>query len=509
MDKQLQITRKSHHVVIKKVQFRALAILDDFCKKYIYKSFIKIPGQKPGFGPVCNYFSRLFRGTEVRLHVNQLPGFLSRLKDNYIREESIEYVDADDYDITPIDINLNPKFILRPDQVAIYDYLIKDDYHTKFVGARTGLGKSLLCVAAICHFKQRAVFIIKPMYIEKWIEDFQKYTDISPTNVVRVDGSGELKALIAQGFSNTLDESIIIISNRTFANYIKDYEEFGEGILDRGYDCLPEDFFKVMGAGFYIVDEIHQEFYSTFKNLLYTHVKKFIGLSATLINRNTFMEMMYKIVAPLDTRAPLPEFTPYIKVTAVSYSFLEPRRIRTTEWGNNNYSHHVFEECVLKNEMVKRAYFEMIDNMVTLAYLKEYKPGDKLRIFASSIVMCTKLTEYLRYKHRDLTVARYVQDDPYENLLDPDIGVTTILSGGTAHDIPNLRATILTINIDSIQSNLQTVGRLRQLKDRDVKFYYIYCEQMLKHMQYHTNRRKTLAEQVASYIDLRYGKIIG
>ena len=73
-----------------------------------------------------------------------------------------------------------------------------------------------------------------------------------------------------------------------------------------------------------------------------------------------------------------------------------------------------------------------------------------------------------------------IVNDPYENIIEPDIRVTTIISGGTAIDIPNLRTLILN-NIKSPVANLQTMGRLRDLQNRDVKFYYLYSEQIAKH----------------------------
>jgi superfamily II DNA or RNA helicase len=122
--------------------------------------------------------------------------------------------------------------------------------------------------------------------------------------------------------------------------------------------------------------------------------------------------------------------------------------------------------------------------------------------------MCTEYTKVLKDRYPDLDVRRYVEDDPYENIIEADIRVTTVQSGGTAIDIPKLRVAIMTVSIDSPVSNLQALGRLRELKDRDVKFYYLYCVQIPKQVQYHRNRKLLFEPKVASVVELHYPTLI-
>jgi superfamily II DNA or RNA helicase len=134
--------------------------------------------------------------------------------------------------------------------------------------------------------------------------------------------------------------------------------------------------------------------------------------------------------------------------------------------------------------------------------------NDKLVVFCASIDMCTEYTKHLKEEFPDLDVRRYVEDDPYENVIEADIRVTTIQSGGTAIDIPNLRVAIMSVSVDSPVSNLQALGRLRELKDRDVKFYYLYCLQIPKQVGYHRNRKLLYQPKVASINELHYPNMI-
>jgi hypothetical protein len=124
-------------------------------------------------------------------------------------------------------------------------------------------------------------------------------------------------------------------------------------------------------------------------------------------------------------------------------------------------------------------------------------------VFAGSIDMCTRITERLKKEFPYLDVRRYVEDDPYENAIEADIRVSTVLSGGTAIDIPNLRTALMTNSIQSPVSNLQALGRLRQLKDRDVTFSYMVNIHIPKQVDYHNRKKELFADRAVSFKELR------
>ena len=146
----------------------------------------------------------------------------------------------------------------------------------------------------------------------------------------------------------------------------------------------------------------------------------------------------------------------------------------------------------------------MIKDLINTLYIKEYIKGDKLLIFCSTIKLCNKLKDYLKNVFTGYDIRTYIESDPYVNILESDIIVSTLKSSGTALDIPNLRVCIKTVNVDSPITNLQALGRLRELKDRDVKYCYIYCSNIPKHVKYHHRRKELYKDKVLYISDMQY-----
>ena len=63
----------------------------------------------------------------------------------------------------------------------------------------------------------------------------------------------------------------------------------------------------------------------------------------------------------------------------------------------------------------------------------------------------------------------------------------------------------MTIAVDSIQSNVQTFGRLRKLSDCDTSFYYFVCDDIPKHLDYHKRKIEMFHERAYSFVDMNSG----
>ena len=85
-------------------------------------------------------------------------------------------------------------------------------------------------------------------------------------------------------------------------------------------------------------------------------------------------------------------------------------------------------------------------------------------------------------------------------MLTGDIIVTTPGSLGTGIDVPNLRVGIQTVNISATAMNLQNLGRLRKLPDRDVKFCYLYAENIPKQKEYHRRRVDMFTDRARNFV---------
>ena len=357
-------------------------------------------------------------------------------------------------------------------------------------------------LSSISKIEQRTAIVILPKFISKWGEDILAILKVSPKDIMLIQGSSQLKGVISAANDGLLNIKFLIVSITTLQNFYKDYEN-GEDVVDV-YGCLPEELWPKLGIGTIIIDEVHCHIFSVYKTMLYTNVKKVIALSATFISEDLLVQRVQKLMFPKEIRFDSITMDKYIKVYAVSFQFNKEyaRKIRSTEFGSNLYSHNAFEQSILKNKQILNNYIHFIDHLVQLAYIDDYIPGDKLVIFAYRTDMCDVIHTFLKKKYSHLDVRRYVKEDPYVNAIEPDIRVSTILSLGTAIDIPNLRAAIMTTSISSEVSNRQTLGRLRALKDRDVKFYYTYSTDIPKQVEYHVKKKIMFEASVASIKDL-------
>ena len=358
---------------------------------------------------------------------------------------------------------------------------------------------------ALSILKKRTVIIIKPMFIEKWIDDIKKtYDDIEIKDIMVVKGSAHLMSLLDQAESNELTCKFIIISNKTIQNWLKIHERYRDGAETLGYTSQPETLFEDLGCGVRLIDEVHMDFHLCFKIDLYTHIERSISLSATLVSNDDFVAKMHEIMHPSPTRYADQKLNQYINSYVVYYNFQDPTKVRTTEYGQTNYSHTALEKSIYKHKPTLNNYLNLINYTIQIGFVKNPRPKKKLLIFASTIDMCGLIADYLQRMYPEYNVKRYVAEDPYEeNLMNSDICVSTLGSAGTAVDIPNLTNVILTVAVDSIQSNIQSLGRLRQLgPDDKTEFHYFTCLDFPKHLEYSYRKKEMLGRYAKTFAEV-------
>ncbi|MNP89053.1 hypothetical protein D3C85_14490 [compost metagenome] len=357
-------------------------------------------------------------------------------------------------------------------------------------------------VAQYCMNKLSARTIIhfKGGYVQRWKDDLEKTFNFKRGEFLIVRGAKDLAALQQMALDGELHAHVIIITSGTMRDYIKNYEESNGN--SKVYPIKPIDFYPALGVGFRVTDELHQEFHNNYRIDLYTHVPKSLGLSATMVSSDQFKNKVYDIAYPVRQRHDGGGYNVYISAMAVLYHMDQDVRVRYM--GAQGYSHTTFEESIMRHKGLLKNYLKIIDHAIYHRYVSVREEGQKALVFFARVDMCTLMVERLRKMYPELNVVRYVgsEGDSYEELLEADVGVTTIGSGGTAIDIKNLRSSFMTTAIDSRQSNEQVLGRTRPLIDwPDVtpEFIYFGCLEIEQHCKYHKNKREVFKGKVLSH----------
>ena len=409
-----------------------------------------------------------------------------------------------------IDINFIAKFKLSDLQERCLEF-IRENQVRRIAPLQTGKGKTALALYYMCENAERTLITMNAKYIPRWVMDLvgeEAKVDLEPEDLIVVHGLKELKKYIQQVRSGALEFKVILISNTTLQlfhdevlNQPKDWRKLGIKV--------PSDIYSVLKIGFRIRDEAHEHLHFNFKFDLFTHCKKTLDLSATLIYDDVGMEKMSKIVYPVEDRFDQGKWDIYIEVFSVTYRINPKTKLKWTIGWNGPYNHTQLEASIMNNNLYLLNYKLIVLNMVKEFYIDAVLNQGKKEVclvYASTKDMCTRLSAHLQSQFTELIVNRYIGEDDYEELLTADIIVSTPKSSGTGVDIPRLGVVINTVNISSTQAVVQMAGRLRPASDIESRFYYLTCLDIPQHQKYHNEKQTKLKGVVKSLsvIDTNY-----
>lgn len=457
----------------------------------------------------------------VRFHKNLLIDFKDYL-DGHSTESQRKVIEVrvHEFEITKhhrVKIKVRHLFEPRPDQVPVIEHLmdrkdpeILDFYgvkvpiedNNKTITLRTGGGKTFITKRVMADLGLRTMVMMRGGYLERWIPDLDESFVLKGESLQIVQGSSSLSAVMQNAIDGLSDRTqIYLVSTDTFVEYLSHYERNGCTEL---YPIAPTDFYQMLGIGATVIDEGHQMPHRIMKFFSYLHVYRHTTLTATLDTMDKFMDEMLSIMYPKAERFSGPKVDPHIEVIGYQYQIANIKRVRHTGW-KGSYNHTQFENSLMskKNKDLFREYVEMCGDVIQSKFIKRNLDKSKCLIFFATIDMCTKMVREFEKRFPDRKVVRYVSKDKMSVMDDADIIVSTVLSAGTAVDIPNLTTSIMTTAIDSQQSNEQTVGRTRNLKNYPgeyPEFIYFICRNIPKHLDYHRNKLRFFKDKVRSHI---------
>lgn len=451
------------------------------------------------------FYSKLKEYSVYYIHNNQFIHFYNYLEKIGYKISVDNKIDKRDYKIVEADYEIREGWELRDYQIPVVEFLLNNPTKSKLVPLPTGYGKTLVSLWTIGKLRQRLGIVLLPAFIDKFVQDIVKIHKAKPDDIMVIQGSKALRALIDLAKSDSLNIDYFIFSNRTLYEYITTYEEDPELCVEM-YGIEPIELFPLLGIGVMLIDESHMHFNSVYKIIVHTNVKYQIGLTATLMSDDSVVKRMHKIIYPSNCIYTEIQDDRYVDIYAINYTISENclKLIKTTNFGSSSYNHIAFEKSILKKNFLLDNYIKVIQEAIEIYYIDKYESGDKLLIFVATIKLATILTERLQelYGHK-FKVARYCEEDPYDNLMNSDIIISTNISAGTGVDIPNLRVCIQTVSISSPVMNIQSLGRLRKIPGKDVRFCYIYSSNISKQVQYHRRRQELFSSRAANHVLVR------
>lgn len=455
---------------------------------YVYnKQYRRQIRQKDKEYYVYNPFDKTYR-----FHISTAKDFMLLLGSSGITRDHIDMSYSKVGNVKPLNLTFDKNFKLRDYQVDYSKVLLDPNaLSALLVDLDTGYGKTLISMYSIVKLNLRTMIVVLPKYIEKWISDVKKYTDVSDEDIYLVQGGDSIVELMND---NDITYKFIIVSMRTLSNFITEYETNPSNC-----SVSPQQFIEHLGVGVMLNDETHQHFHALVKICLYANVMRMIGLSATLDSNQKDIKEIYNIIFKPNNRiSNLVEYVPYIHTKAISYRLTSNRGIKYKL--PQGYNHNLFEQSILRNHILLREYTDMIKYYVEESYISRRTKGDKLLIFLANVTLCTVVANRLREWYPDIDVRRYVEDDPYENIIEGEITVSTNLSAGTAIDIPGLISVIQTVSISSLQANLQAFGRLRRIPDKEVWYYYLYTQDIPNQYKMHKDRKSIIENRSKEFV---------
>lgn len=502
----------------------------DFLKKFSINNFgetdfrairiNKMPsrfGKKPLPTIKKTYAACTNDGREFRFHRNTLDLFKLAVSNEPGLCGKVNYEEEPMYVPEHVGLTVLPKWTPRELQVPLIAYFNAPG-SSKVLNLQTGQGKTYCSLTSSAFHGDRLAICIESRFFSLWAEALdpdsdKQVLDLKKDEVLWIQGSKDFKALLQLGLTNQLDGiKVIVIALRTMANYIETYLRYGEDMLTV-YPVLPIDFHKSIKAGTALKDEVHLSLYANYMEELFSHVPRRFSLSATLED-GSFKDKIFGIMFPMDQRLDTGPLKQYIDVTALKYRLREPSKVKYSVRGSSDYNHNAFEQWIISDRNRLNNYLKMILDWVDRRFIRQtYFEGQKCAVFVSSIEMATEVWKYLKKNIPHWNVSRYAASagDIYDESKQADIMVTTEKSFSTGFDLPGLVCALLTVSINSFNTNVQILGRLRELRDHPELspiFDYLVCEDIQKHIDYHEEKKNTIFKDRVKSHKIKYMNIV-
>lgn len=445
---------------------------------------------------------------KIRLLIHSLGGICNIATNNPFKEDYIETSCCIMYNF-PISKKLRITQIMKL-STELEMQCISIEHHDKLYVTQDYVvtHNTLIGYHSSVRMKQKFGILVKPTFLDKWVEDVYKYSNLSEDQIFVIRGRDSLLKLFDMNREEVKKIDVYVISMRTITNY--HYLCFTENY----YKVRPENFMAYTGITNILNDESHKEFEALFKVIMWMNPYKLLGLSATMDSNkpgeNDFYNLLYPKKDRLNSMFGLNKY-----LTLMFFNYKLAHGLNLPHKTFKGYNHIMLEQAIMKNINVLTDYIEMILYLVDKYYIEygeeqkyEFK-NPKCLLFFSTVDMCLIMTKKIKEVYKHLKVQKYTAEDKYEDMMQSDIIISTPASLSTGIDVPNLITAIQTVSIGDQQLNIQAAGRLREIKGKDVLYVCVQTDSIVKQQQLKLKRLNTLRDRVRHIRYDNYNKYIG
>lgn len=465
-----------------------------------------------GKSKAYKFYCKTKDNDEIWLIKAYLPHFFTWMgKQGFTRDDFDVYELHLPKKVHKLNLKINKDFTPRPEQQPFIDWILGSNDHN-LLSLTMGGGKTFISTYCALKLNLSTVIVTRAQWTtDKWLPDLLKLTNVKKDEIVVISGTYSLNSLFDHYLNGGKPYKFIIFSNAKLRNFIKAYENTEDFDNEWTYSIYPYELMETLKAGTLLIDEVHLDFNFNYRLLCFINATKVIAMSGTYDSDNPDIKNIQHSLFPPEKTLMQESMESYVDIYEVKYAFNDFYTIRDTDFkGPKGYSQHKFENFIRYRSNILRDYSAMILEQIKEHYLANKKDdGDKCLIYFGSIILCTYFNDYLQYHLKDLRVSRYVEDDEYEQVLNSEVICSTLLSSGTAFDIPGLITIIQTVALSSTQSNLQSYGRLRNIKDRKLSFIYLWAANLDTHYNYMFKRSIYFSERAKSYNKQTYTSKLG
>lgn len=392
------------------------------------------------------------------------------------------------------DFKVNPQYKDRPNQKPVINYILNKKGPFRCIELQTGFGKTYCALKGAALLGKKILIISPGHLLEQWYEETLKIiSNLTEEDIYVLKGKDSILKLHKEDFKSNY--KVYLASISTLSNYALN--------TNHVYDeCLNlYTFLQKLQIGTKIVDECHLNFYKIVSIDLQSNIDTNIYLSATYVRSDFRSNKIFNRVFPSEIRYNTDAYDKYVNIFEYSYSLgLVPEKYIVT---NKGYSQIRFEKWLMKKRSkLFFLYYEVILPSVQNHFIDVKKEGQKCLILVRLKDFAKTLCSMLQHNIKDLNIGTYFYETPVEELENLDIIISTIGSLGVGSDIKNLKTVILFESFAAKSWILQTLGRLRKLKNDTPEFVYLQCTDIRSQL-FHRQIRRGIFKDVAKKFIIR------